>query len=267
MARRIRDAVEEQLRDGVLDASSLLTEVRGLGPYLESRLRRTFSREDPMTVGDLWSATRNMNTDQVLRTMYRALQNRRGNQCVSDRLASGDGSPKYHTPDVNVHGFEAVMVLLNHARTRPPIRVESTGGRGRTSGRGNGRGRGGVRYGPLPHGLPSRSRESSSCGCRVRCDGPCVSTEDGVCVPRSPRARGFVGSPPHPGQKVLARSDVARRRTRSSARTRRTLSLSRDPDSREDVQAGHPLSMRYTRRNNHLWRVPGRRVRSPTSKR
>ena len=182
-----------------------------------------------------------MRTEAVQKSLLRALQNERGNQCV--RSSPYDPAAGYHTGDVNEHGYSACVALLDYQRLNP-------GGLS-------------VRYGDLRR-LPTRSRSSKECGCspRSECNGICVRTADGGCVPRSANTRGFVGSPPHPDQKERSSTSV-----RNRSRTRRTSSLANDPDSQRDIRAGHSLQLRYSLRGNHMWRRPSSKVRLPSRSR
>lgn len=236
-AASMATTVRRQLRDGTLHAGSLLTEVRGIGDYLEARLRRALGRAAPLRVGDLWDAMRHRATADVDALLRTALQNARANQCVPTR----QGEPcTYHAGDVNQHGHAACVALLEHARrTGAP-----------------------VRYARLPS-PPTRGVASKECGCRGRADciGPC-RWADGTCVPASTRARGFLGSAPHPDQTERANTaaDVRRR-----SRSRTTAAARADPHTRADVRAGHSPRLQYVRSGRRLWRKPGAKVRVPAA--
>ena len=134
MPPRIRHLLQQELRGGVLHGASPLRSVRGIGPYLEGRLRRALGAgaAAPPTVGDLWRATRRRTTQGVLTLLHRALQNERANQCVlSSRTPGGGGGgggeggrggnaprgqEQYHVGDINQLGYEACATLLDHAR-------------------------------------------------------------------------------------------------------------------------------------------------------
>ena len=236
----VRQSVLQELRLGALTGASPVVEVRGVGPYLAGRLARALGQgAGVLRVGTVWAQTAPMTTRQVERLLLRALQNDRANQCVP-RRAGGQSPARYHAGDVNEHGHEALVALLDHARAR----------------------QGPVRYGALAR-MPRRSRSSRDCGCRQTCDGPCVRAADGACVPRSHNARGFVGAPPHPGQTRVAATDAERRRVRRAAYTRQSPALAADPDATADLAAGHARSMRYSARGRRLWRHPSPKVRLP----
>jgi len=232
-----------------------LTDAKGIGPYLEGRLRRALGVVGrSLTVGDLVYGLRNHTTDQVLRVLHRALQNARCNQCASPGPVGGAAPASYHVGDINQHGYAACVNILNAARALPGV--------------------GGVaRYGVLPANLPRRSPASRRCGCigpNDVCDGDCVRTPSGLCVPRAAAARGFVGSPPRPGQRTSARNEADRARMLRSARVRRDQSLARDPDSNADSGAGHATGPRYERRaagSPTYWRTPGPIIRMPVVRR
>ena len=237
----VRERVRNDLANGVLTGASPLTEVRGVGPYVEARLRRSLaSRQQELTVQDLWDGTRRRTTTGLLRLLYRALQNERANQCVSTRIATERNVKAYHTGDVNEHAYEAIATLLEHQRrTRR------------------------VAYGPIPPRLPTRSSASKQCGCRTReeCTAPCSLSDDGTaCVPAHPRTSGFVGVVPHTSQREAVTN---RSRVRRAARMRRTNALDRDPDSARDMNAQHSRTLAYDRRGSRLWRRPSPRVRHP----
>lgn len=234
----VRRLIRRDLAAGSLHAGSRLDEVHGLGAYLARRVQRHLALAAPPTVGQFWARTRTRTSAQVERLLLRALQNRRGNQCVSPRTVGSPGAT-YHVQDVNHHAYEAVVALLDWARAFP----------------------GGVRYGALRPRMPRRSAASKGCGCRAACDGPCRRNADGACVPR--RGPGFWGSPPHPDQLVRATTDAERRRVARAARTRMTNAARADADTMSDVAAGHRKSMRYSRRGARLSRVPSPKVRLP----
>jgi hypothetical protein len=223
----IRQHVRARLRDGRLDATSNLQEVRGIGPYLERRIARAMNLPPPCTIGQLWQFTQRKTTDQTLRVVHRALQNERCNQCIGG----------YHAGDINEHGYEAVAALLNW----------------RTAG---------VRRGSLPLRLPQRSHSARHCACSNPCVGSCTLV-DGLCVPRAANARGFLGVSPRPNQVEHATTDAARSRVRRRGQTRMSPALQRDPSSAADLAAGHSRSVRYVRRGSRMWRRPSATVRQP----
>lgn len=239
----IRQAIQRDLRNGQLTGQSELHEVRGIGPYLATRLARSLRRVSPITVATFWTATSRLTTPTLGRTLHRALQNERGNQCVATRVG-GAVDRTYHTGDVNQFGYEACVTLLDYNRVRSA-----------------------VRYGVLPAYLPERPRSAKTCGCRSRgecgLDALCVLTQDGGCVPRAQNSRGFVGVSPHPGQKERAATDQERRSVRRRSHVRASASLRNDPDSAHDVRARHSRTARYSRRGNYMWRHPGSKVRWP----
>lgn len=240
-ALTVRNRIRRDVRSGRLTPASPLSDVHGIGPYFYARLQRALQQTNrTATIEDVWRKTRRMSTERVRTWILRVLQNERGNQCVR-RTARPTSPPQYHTQDVNQHAYEALVTLLEMARDH-----HSTA------------------YGSLPATQPRRTRPSQTCGCRRdQCDGPCVRTDDGGCVPRSSRTRGFVGATPHPDQRVLALTEADRRRVRNAARTRTTAATLGDPDSALDRANGHRASMRYSRRGNLLWRRPSPKVRLP----
>ena len=232
----VRQDIVAKLRSGELNGNSNLRQVKGIGPYLGRRLVTAFQLAQG-TLGQLWANTQNLSTDQVIKKMERALQNKRGNQCVSKRTRRSR-SLTYHNQDINQFGWEAMVTLLDHARNN-----------------------GGTRYGTILKRQPRRGSGSKTCGCRLRCDGPCVRIGNGDCVPR--RGNGFMGVSPHPNQVVRATTNLQRSRIRNSARTRMTNALRADPDSMIDWNAGNRRSIRYVRQNDRMVRSPSAKVRLP----
>ena len=229
----VRQSVESALADGTLDGESLLTEVRGIGPYLAARMARALRRTDPMTLEEFWDATRRRRDPLTLVRL--AVQNERGNQCVATRVG-GERRRRYHAGDLNEHGYQAFATLLNHAR--------SSGTN--------------VAYAPLPWRLPPRAPGSKTCGCtpRAACAGACAWTGT-ACVPRAHNATGFEGVRAHTHQREDAANE---RRVRRASRT--AAAHRGDPDTRRDLR-NNSRSLRYDRRGSRLWRRPGSRVRLP----
>ena len=227
----IREDIIRAFRKGELRPESLLVDTKSLGRYLAGRLSEALGSSEMLTIRQFRSKMKRKSTERALLIIHRALQNRRGNQCVSKRTI-GNEERTFHTGDINTRGYEAVVALLDLGRD------------------------GRERYGQLPHRLPRRSEASKRCGCASVCAGACVRTLDGLCVPRRNDATGFVGMRPHPSQSVIARNDVERRRVRRSAQTRRTRASANDRSSREDERLGHARQMRYSQRGDRLWRRP-----------
>ena len=241
----VRQAVQRALARGDIVAASPVTEARGIGPYLAGRLRRALGAAEPLTVGEYWARTARLTPAQATRVLHRALQNARGNQCVPRTRpspiaveAADEEAAQFHAGDVNQHGYEAAVALL-----------DAGGGRAARA---------------LPARLPRRTA-TSSCGCRLVCDGPCVRGEGGACVPRSPRARGFVGVAPRPDQGVRAATAAERTRVRRAGS--RARSPGTDPDALADVAAGLPRGVRYAQRGARMWRSPGAVARLPVVRR
>ena len=231
----VRHSVTQKLANGDLSSQDPLTAVKGIGPFLASNLARAMkTRGEDVTIGQFWAATRRRRN--VEKWLHRALQNERGNQCVN---RSPRGRSTYHTGDINTLAYEACVALLDFARD------------------------GSEAYGALPPRLPPRSAAGQRCGCKETCDGPCVLTSDGLCVPKAHNARGFVGVFPHPSQSVLASDDASRASVRRNANSRNARSARRDRSSSTDVRLGHSRRMRYSRRGGRMWRHPSPKVRLP----
>ena len=229
-----------------------MTEVKGIGSYLSRRISTSFLPRGAtqvqlasFTVGQLWERAERMTTGAVKKSLLRALQNERGNECVSRRR--GGREEEYHVGDVNQRGYEACVALLDWRR--------GMAGRRRTT------------YGAiLPIRLPPRARSSKECGCiqdRRDCTGHCAWTGDGSCVPHPHNATGFVGTPHHPDQREVARTDAERRSVRRRAHTRLSASLRADAHSSSDLTAGKRRTVSYSRRGNTMWRKPSSKVRLP----
>jgi hypothetical protein len=228
----VRRIVLHSLSRGDVVGASPLTDVHAIGPYLEGRLRRALRRAGPVTVQQFWTALRRKTPAQAARLLQRALQNRRGNQCVSPRSQTATHD-SYHTGDVNRAGYEACAALLEHAGHA------------------------------LPRTLPPQSPASKACGCLDDCtsDPRCITARDGACVPRAHNARGFVGVDTHPDQRVdrtvAGNGPVTLHRTRVGPAHRN------DPDAAQDIARGHARTLRYSPRGGRLWRRPGPKVRTP----
>jgi hypothetical protein len=242
---------EDKFESGEWDEDTFLTELPYVGPYIEARLRRALRRRNdaaaaaaaagPMTVGEFVVSFRGMHSPRVAHILQRALQNRRGNQCVSPR-PERDG---YHVGDVNEYGYEVLARLLEHARRSRIFQA-------------------GLRFtAPLPR-LERRAASARKCGCKKRgeCVGACVWVDEG-CFPRDTRSKGFTGTPYHPSQVVHAPTEADRSRVRRSSTTSLTSHLRSDADSVSDINAGHSRRLSYVRRGSKMWRRPGSKVRLP----
>lgn len=233
MPPSVTTVVRRAIQRGDVSRDTFLSSVFKVGPYLSSRFEEATRKQNP-TVDDLVRKVRRMTDASLVKFLYRALQNRRGNQCVSKRTAGTEHRQTYHVGDVNEHAYEAIAEVLNSFAGRQ-----------------------------LPRRLPRRSPASRECGCKRVCDGSCKRARDGACIPRNSQHRGFVGVPSLPGQREIARTDAERRSVRRRAYTRPSPSLNRDPDSRVDVRGGHARTLRYSDDGIRMWRRPGPRVRLP----
>lgn len=237
----VRQKVERALRDGDIDERSPLFRVPAIGQYLSARATRALRIVGrPATVRDLWLGTRNrIQARDFIRKMT---QNERANQCVATRVANSR-QKRYHTGDVNQHGYEAFATLLNYAKRRNN-----------------------TAYATLPYRPPPRSDASRTCGCMTlrECDASprCTRSDDGrMCVPVAHNANGFEGMRAHTNQREM-HADVAR--VRSASRTRVTQAHRNDPDVRRDLRRNRrSRTLSYARRGSRLWRRPGSRVRVP----
>jgi len=106
----VGQSVRTMLARGELTPASPIIDVPGIGPYLADRLARACGAPPPLTVGGFWTHTRRRSTATVQRLLARALQNERGNQCVSPHATGG--GVLYHTGDINEHGYRACAALL-----------------------------------------------------------------------------------------------------------------------------------------------------------
>lgn len=230
----VRARVRTSLQRGELTGGSDVEEVHGIGPHLAARLAVAMRRQGRVTIDQLWRFTRNMDGPRAERFLLRALQNARGNQCVRPGRA---GRASYHTGDVNARAYEALAAVLAFRANAPYAAA-------------------------LPARLPRRSVAAKECACRARCDGQCVRTADGLCVPRNARV-GFVGAPPHPDQVVVAPTAADQARVRRQARTKNTPAHRADAYAQRDVQDGHNRQMGYSPRGQRMWRRPSPKVRQP----
>lgn len=243
----VRVGILRAVATGQLGNNDVVSEtVPGIGPTLAANLNRSLRprARTALTVGQFWRATRPLTTVQLTKALHRALQNERGNQCVSTRIG-GVPTKTYHTGDINEAAYQASVALVDADRAAGSA----------------------VTSAPLRPRLHPRTLASKTCGCRDlnNCNGVCTLSDDGrACVPRSVQTRGFVGVAPHPDQGVVAFTDAARRSVRNSARTRRNSpGVRRDQNAQRDLRAGHATTMRYSKRGNKVWRSPGRKVRLP----
>lgn len=238
----IRQSIVKFFDEGILTPQSQLTDVPGIGPYTEGQLRRSLNRTLPLTIEAFWNGTKRKGAASLLRFLQRALQNKRGNQCVAKSSRSPQNKG-YHTRDINAFAYDACRTLVQFAH-RYGVHMAA----GRSS---------------LP-GLKQRTEDSKKCGCRSRakCSGTCIY-KDGACIPRGRKSVGFEGTDIHPGQRVNVRSPNAATRTRRAATTRRTAAALRDPDTAVDIAAGNSPTMRYVTHADRVWRVPGPKVRLP----
>ncbi len=238
----VRQKVERALRDREIDERSPLHAVPGIGQYLSTRATRALRVQGrTATVRDLWTGTRNR--VQAREFVRKIVQNERANQCVATRVANSR-QKRYHTGDVNQHGYEAFATLLNYAKRR----IHNN-----------------TAYATLPYRPPPRSDASRQCGCMTlrQCDASprCTRSDDGrTCVPVAHNANGFEGMRTHTNQREL-HADAAR--VRSASRTRATQRHRNDPDVRRDLRRRRSRTLSYARRSSRLWRRPGSRVRVP----
>ena len=236
----VRQRVERFLYTGTVNGTSLLTEVPHIGGYLAQRAGRALRIAGRgVTIDDLWSGTRRrVRAEEFLKKF---VQNDRGNQCVSTRIA--DSTRKtYHTGDLNEPGYEAFATLLNYARRR----VHPTSA-----------------YPALPYRLPVRSDASKACGCHTlrQCDesSTCARSDNGrACVPLVHNARGFASIRAHTNQRENSANAA---RVRRASRIPITAAHRTDPDARRDLRNRRSRVLTYSQRGRTLWRRPGSRVR------
>lgn len=219
----VRTKTLRLLRVGQLTPASRMEDIPYVGPYLARRLTRAFGGPQ---ISDLWTAGARMQTHTLERTLHRALQNKKGNQCTNG----------YHVADINYKGYESLAAVLEFYRSVAR-----------------------VRYGALPASLTKRSASSKRCACLSPCVHPCILV-NGACVPRSPRTAGFPGVYPQEGQVVR---NTSRRRVLNSSRTRINNNALRDTDTLHDLRAGHARSVRYVEKESNFWRVPSAKIRLP----
>ena len=187
----MRREIRRMFDDGRLVASSPLSLVPFIGPYLYDGLKRTFRvPHAELTIRRFASRIAPMSVAEVKRSLQLALQNRRNNQCVyrstTDRW--------YHIADYNVKGYEAMLAL-----TRSLYAGDDGAGLG-------------ARFAFDARGLraPPRREDATK---RVSCETTrrgCARANgvyhDGLCQPRRSSARGFPGVARRSGQRIR-RSD------------------------------------------------------------
>ncbi len=179
---------------GHLDPRSELDEVPFIGPYLYDRMVRTFNPRRPrLTIRQFADAVRNHDRATLIDRIKRALQNDRANMCVRN-------PHPYHIADVNTMGWIAIVSLLRVL------------GRGRDGHNMGARFAFDARRLALP---TARENPAKKSGCISRRDCAYhrgMLFHDGLCMPRSSRARGFDRIGRQPGQK----SSTLVRRARGS---------------------------------------------------
>lgn len=184
--------------EGDLRPGSDIERLPYIGQYLGDRMRRAFlhhaGRRTLTIRGFVRAIGRETSANAAMDRIKRALQNDRGNQCVHNPRP-------YRIADVNTMGWRSIVALL---RT-----VERVMDGGRRMGHF-------MRFDPRHLRLPTRRGHAAKrSGCVTRRE--CVNSRgtvyrDGLCMPRSSRARGFDGIGSHPGQKGTYRC----RRSRQS---------------------------------------------------
>ena len=214
---------------GRLDGDSSLRDVPFIGPYLFGRLRRALQIQGDLDVATFQRRLRQRTRANKEKFLLTVLQNERANQCVRP---SPNGRASFHAPDVNYGGYEALVAVLDADRATQ-----------------------------LPPRLQRRSAASKTCACRSVCDGVCIRTADGACVPRNARL-GFPGAHGHAAQIVRIDSAADAARLRRQSLTRRTAQARRDPDTARDLQR-HSHRMTYSRRGRYAYRTGSPKVRAP----
>ena len=177
--------IQQRFQSGDLTPNSRLDEIKHIGDYLYDRLRRSLApNRQILTIRMFARRIENMSIDALKSTLQKALQNARNNQCVRT-----PGQPKYHVPDYNYKGYEAMINL---------IKVLARNGDGHRLGQ---------RFNFDANRLrmpPKRSEDSRFTPCLTRrtCQG---SWRDGLCQPSS-QSRGFPGVHGYTGQKKNRRT-------------------------------------------------------------
>lgn len=177
--------IQQDFQRGILRPTSRLDEVKHIGPYLYSRMKRSFAPNlQNLSIRSFSVRLRNMTVDEIKRKLKRALQNRRNNQCAQT------GPQPHHVPDVNEMGYAAVISLIK-------VMANNRDGHGL-----------GARFQFNAAQLripPKRSTDGKV--------NPCLSRRqcgrrwrNGFCHP-SQNSVGFEGIAPHTGQKKSARNN------------------------------------------------------------
>lgn len=186
----MRRDIRRMFDDGRLVASSPLSLVPFIGPYLYDGLKRTFRAPHELTIRRFASRIAPMSVGEVKRSLQLALQNRRNNQCVY-RRSTGEW---YHIADYNVKGYEAMLAL-----TRGLYAGDDGAGLG-------------ARFAFDARRLRAPRRRDDATK-RVSCEPTrrgCAQANgvyhDRLCQPRRSSARGFPGVAGRSGQK-RGRSD------------------------------------------------------------
>jgi len=204
-------------RNGSLQPSSELVDLKHIGPYLYARLKREFApTSQRLTIRMFSNRIKNLSIEALKKKLQKSLQNRRNNQCVAS-----NNTAFYHVADFNEKGYEILISL---------IKVLDKNGDGYNMGNG-------FRFNANELKKPTKRSDDTkymSCLSRVQCRRNGGNWSQGVCIPSNDRT-GFPGVSPHSGQK-----------TRSRIQSHRLGSFN------NSIRRGQ-----YVRSGRYLWRRPG----------
>ncbi len=99
--------VARRFRDGELLPSSMITDMKHIGPYLEERLRDTFSpHATTFTIGAFAESISQLSTEELRKRLKYALQNKRASVRVDREYG------EYQVRAVNDRGWRACVALI-----------------------------------------------------------------------------------------------------------------------------------------------------------
>jgi len=99
--------VARRFKDGELLPSSMITDMKHIGPYLGDRLRDTFSpHATTFTIGTFAESISQLSTEQLRERLKSALQNKRARECVDRKHG------EYQVRAVNDRGWRACVALI-----------------------------------------------------------------------------------------------------------------------------------------------------------
>lgn len=183
----MRAIIKQQFSDGLLTPRSELSDIKHIGEYLYKGLKRTFAPNlNNLSIRTFSNKIKRLTLSELKTKLQSALQNKRNNQCINDKMF------KYHVPDYNRKGYEAMINLIKVlARNEDGYRLGNNFSFNANQLR-------------MP---PARSDDTKfvSCLSRQTCRRNGGNWNNGMCHPSS-NSQGFSGIHPYSGQKTKPRN-------------------------------------------------------------